>query len=162
MVEFDSEDAGTALERALRLLAVRARSRRELSDRLGRLGYSHNTIDFVELRLVDLGLIDDTEFALERVRHLLSKGVSSRSARFDLQKCGLPPDAIEVAIAEFEAGDSEQERALALAVQRACSCKNLPTDRAFQRVARYLYSKGYGPEVAAEACRAVFGPLEND
>lgn len=146
----------------MKLLAVRARSRRELSDRLGRMGYSHDTIDFVELRLVDLGLIDDTEFALERVRHLLNKGVSSQFARFDLQKCALPTEAIEGAVAQFEAGDSEQERALALAAQRACSCKNLSTDRAFQRVARFLYSRGYGSEVTAEACRAVFGPLEND
>lgn len=162
MSEIDPEDLGKALERAMRLLAVRARSRRELSDRLARMGYSHDTIDLVEQRMVDLGLIDDAEFALERVRHLLSKGVSSRSARFDLQKCGLPADAIEVAIAEFESGDTEQDRARALALQRASSCKNMPTDRAFQRVSRYLYSKGYGSEVAAEACRSVFGPLGND
>lgn len=158
----DAEDSGKALERAMRLLAVRARSRRELVDRLKRMGYSHGTIGSVERRLTDLGLIDDTEFALERVRHLLAKGISTRSARFDLQKCGLPEDAIAVALLEFESGETEQERALAVAQQRASSCRNLPSDQAFQRVARYLYSKGYGSDVAAEACSSVFGPLEND
>lgn len=150
------QDQDKALDRAMKLLSVRARSRRELSDRILRWGYSHSTAEYVECRLTELGLVDDSEFALERVAHLLSGNGSFGLARRDLQRSGISEEAIDCALAEFEQGESEQERAVAIAYKRAASCRHLPDNKAFQRVARYLCSQGYGPDVAFEACRSVF------
>ncbi|MGQ0678725.1 MAG: regulatory protein RecX [Actinomycetota bacterium] len=152
-----TEDVDRAMERAMKMLTFRARSRREVSDRLLSLGFNHGTVGVVDLRLVELGWVNDVEYALERVRHLLAKGTASRAARIDLERLGLDQEAVRQALLELEAGGSESDRAKALAQNRAAGCAGLPADRAFQRVARYLCSKGYAPEVAAQACRSVFG-----
>lgn len=159
----DPGDRAGAMERAARLLAVRARSRRELCDRLLGAGYSPSAVEAVERRLTELGLIDDTEFALQRVRHLFSRGTPAGAARADLRGRGVPDEVIESALAELEPQQGDEHlQALALAQKRAASCSDLPAGKAFARVARYLCSRGYGPEVAAGACRSVFGQPGGD
>lgn len=150
------------MERAMKLLAVRARSRRELSDRLVSMGFAPVAVAKVDVRLAELGLVDDVEFALERVRHLLSRGRSAGAMRLDLASRGVAEEVIDSSIDVLARDGSDRERAVALAQRRAETCAHLPTDKAFGRVARYLCSQGYGPEVAEEACRVVFDRVAGD
>ena len=66
------DERARAREAALRLLAVRARSEGELYDRLRRKGFTDELSAAVVASLVDVGLLDDEEFARawadERVR----------------------------------------------------------------------------------------------
>jgi len=48
-----------AMNRALHFLGYRARSRREVRDRLRRYGYGEETVEGVVGRLEDLGYLDD-------------------------------------------------------------------------------------------------------
>jgi len=90
-----AEQAHKALEAALRLLAVRPRTERELRDRLRRKQFLPEQIDEVVQRLRSLDLIDDTQFARMWVanraavkpkgalglrRELIGKGVDRRVA----------------------------------------------------------------------------------
>src|ERR671916_684513 len=52
-----------AMSRALHSLGYRARSARELNERLSRAGYAGQTVSEVLARLGELGYLDDEEFA---------------------------------------------------------------------------------------------------
>ena len=149
-----------ALERAMKLLAVRSRSRRELADRLLGMGFGPVAVEKVDRRLAALGLVDDTEFALERVRHLLARGRSLRAAHLDLSGHGIGDDVIEFAVAEVDADQPELSRAVAIANARARRSLGETPRKTYARVARYLSAQGFDPETVEEACREVFGDIE--
>jgi regulatory protein len=160
-----TDDLQAALERALKLLAIRARSRRELADRLMGMGFGPLVVDKVDCRLAELGLVNDDEFALQRVHHLLAKGRSAGATRVDLESHGLSDELIESCMEQLGGERSDLSRAIAVARRRLLTCGHLPAEKAFQRVARYLCSQGYDPEVAEEACRHVLpeaGPGDAD
>src|SRR5215210_2355285 len=52
-----------AMDRALNFLGYRARSEKEVRDRLGRYGYGEETVEGVIGRLKELGYLDDEDFA---------------------------------------------------------------------------------------------------
>lgn len=58
-----AESGHKAWEAALRLIEVRPRAEREIRDRLRRKQYEPEQIDEVVIRLRDLGLLDDEQFA---------------------------------------------------------------------------------------------------
>lgn len=146
-----------AFERAVKLLGIRARSRRELSDRLLSMGFGPVTVERVDERLASLGLVDDREYALERVRHLLSRGRSSRAARDDLAARGITEEQIGSSVDELAPEGDDAERAVALARRRAAGIAGLDPATAYRRVARYLGAQGYDAETVQEACWEVFG-----
>src|SRR5437870_3520931 len=63
---------GTAKDRALRLLGVRDRSRRELERRLLQAGFDREDIDQALDTLTAAGLIDDERFAAAVVEHAMT------------------------------------------------------------------------------------------
>jgi regulatory protein len=92
----EADTAIRAREAALSLLSVRARSRRELSDRLRRKGFERALIDATLEQLAEAGWVDDAAFARALVRdrlrlrprgpgrmaqELRHRGVSDRDAR---------------------------------------------------------------------------------
>src|ERR671916_1630331 len=52
-----------AMTRALNFLGYRARSEREVRERLRRYGYGEETVEGVVVRLEELGYLDDEDFA---------------------------------------------------------------------------------------------------
>lgn len=149
-----------AMKRAMRLLAVRSRSCSEIRDRLIRVGYDEAAVDAVELRLLDVGLLDDHAFAAEVVRRGVDTGRSARLTRQDLRRFGVDGDVADESLAEVEEPGADEERALRLAEKKAASCRNLHIDKAVARVVRHLCSKGYGPQVAWDVARRVFRELD--
>jgi regulatory protein len=57
-----------AMTRALNFLGYRARSEKEVRDRLRRYGYGEETVEEVVVRLKELGYLDDEDFARLVVR----------------------------------------------------------------------------------------------
>lgn len=156
------DDVEAAMKRAMRLLAVRARSCHEMRDRLLRAGFDEATAQAVEMRLVDVGLLDDAEFAAQVARRGAETGKSSRLTRRDLQRFGIGAELADDTFAEVDEDMADEERALQLAERKAASCRNLPADKAVARVVRHLLAKGYGPQLAWEVTRKVFDSLEID
>ena len=149
-----------AMKRAMRLLAVRSRSCREIRDRLARAGFDEATVEAVELRLLDVGLLDDTAFAAEVVRRGVDTGRSARLTRQDLRKFGIDAEVADESLVEVDEPGADEERALRLAERKAASCRNIHIDKAVARVVRHLCSKGYGPQVAWDVTRRVFKELD--
>jgi regulatory protein len=139
-------------ERALRLLAVRPRSRRELEIRLLRAGFERGEVEDELIRLEAVGLIDDEAFARELAEHHVSARRSGRRAVVGaLAAKGVSRSVIEEAVAGL--GDDEVERARALATERAPRLAGLPPDKAFGRLSSLLMRRGYDPGTAREAAR---------
>jgi regulatory protein len=139
-------------ERALGLLAVRARSRRELERRLLQAGFEPTEVADVLERLERVGLIDDDAFAAQVVEHAFGvKRSGRRAVASTLAAAGVPRNIIENALSQ--GGEGESERADALAASRAARLRSVEPAKAFSRLTSLLVRRGYSPEMAREAAR---------
>jgi len=148
-------------ERALRLLAVRPRSRRELEIRLLRAGFDRDEVQDELIRLEAVGLIDDEAFARALAEHHVSARRSGRRAVVGaLAAKGVSRSVIEEAVASL--GEDEAERARTLARERAVRLAGLPSDKAFGRLSALLMRRGYDPGTAREAARSALRLVEGE
>jgi regulatory protein len=139
-------------ERALGLLAVRPRSRRELERRLLQAGFEAGEVADVLGRLEAVGLVDDEAFARELATQAFgSRRAGARAVRDALASKGVAP-ATSAAVIE-ELGRDEESRALELARSRAARLGALPPEKAFARLVGLLARRGYAPGVARHAAR---------
>jgi regulatory protein len=136
-------------ERALRLLSVRARSRRELQTRLLAAGFESEEVERILDRLEAAGLVDDADFAAQVVDHAVRSGRSGRRAvRSALLSKGVAPALVADALAQL--GD-ETERAVRLASARVSRLEGLEPSVSFQRLLGFLVRRGYDLDVARTA-----------
>jgi regulatory protein len=144
-------------ERALRLLAVRPRSRRELERRLRQAGFDAEEVGPELARLESVGLIDDEAFARDLAEHELNNRRSgARAVRDRLAAKGVDRETIERTLRLVPAGP-EFERALELAQARARGTTFLPAQKAFARIMGHLMRRGYSASVAREATSKALG-----
>ncbi len=137
-------------DRALRLLAVRQRSRRELETRLLAAGFERAEVGEELDRLESVGLIDDERFALEFAEHAATRRLSGRRAVVSsLGAKGVARDVIERALGEV--GADEEVRAADLARIRAARLMGLPPEVAFRRLFSFLVRRGYASALARRA-----------
>jgi len=140
----------TAHDRALRLLTVRARSRRELRDRLLRAGFDAPEVEDTLEGLEAAGLIDDERLAKAVVEHAVTRRLEGgRSVLTALRSHGLDADLVQDELTEAE--HDQARRAHELAALRAGRVGNLPSEVAFRRLVAFLVRRGYGPGLAREA-----------
>lgn len=139
-------------ERALGLLAVRPRSRRELERRLLGAGFPSDEVGDVLSRLERVGLVDDEAFARQYAEHRFgSRKEGSRAVVSGLRAAGIA-STLAMAVAE-DAPEDEEARAMELATVRAPRLRGLPPPKAFSRLSSLLMRRGYGPEIARAAAR---------
>lgn len=139
-------------DRALRLLAVRPRARRELEVRLRRAGFDPDEVDDELARLEAVGLVDDRAFARELAdHHVTSRRSGRRAVAGALAAKGVSRQVIEETVAGL--GEDEDERALDLARERAPRMAGLPPDKALKRLSALLIRRGYEPPTARDAAR---------
>jgi regulatory protein len=139
-------------ERALGLLAVRPRSRRELERRLRAARFEPGEVQDVLTRLELVGLVDDEAFARQYAEHRFgTRKEGSRAVSNGLRAAGISPSLAE-AVSE-DAPDDEEERAEQLARARASRLTEVEPAKAFNRLTSLLMRRGYGPEIARSAAR---------
>lgn len=139
-------------ERALRLLSVRSRSRRELQTRLLRAGFDAVEVEGELERLESVGLVDDERFAREFAEHALSvRRAGSRGVAMDLAAKGVPRGTIDRTL--DGSGDDDEGRASALASERVARLAGLPPAKAYQRLVGLLVRRGHDPDVARRVAR---------
>lgn len=139
-------------DRALGLLAVRPRSRRELERRLLQARFEPAEVEDVLGRLERVGLIDDAAFARQYAEHRFGvRREGSRAVANGLRAAGIAP-ALAAATAE-DAPDDDEQRAADLARSRASRLVGVSPEKAFSRLSSLLMRRGYGPEVARTAAR---------
>ena len=159
-------DAARALEIAAHFLGTRPRTRWELERRLRRAGAEETVIATALERLAELGYLDDAAFARwwgeQRDRHA-PRG--RRMIESELRQRGVPREVVDAYRDEHAAPvrnledaslpGNEAERARE-ALERHLRGRTLPTEpRALQRIGMYLMRRGFDPETARNAIRAL-------
>jgi len=134
-----------ARERALRLLALRGRSRAELRKKLAERDFSKSVIDRVLENLGALGYLDDEAFAVNRARHLaVNRLYGDRKIAEQLREKGVDPEAARAAIREVREEFPEIE-GIARSAARKLQGRGLESLGKKERLAlaRTLQGKGY-------------------
>ncbi|MCP2316740.1 regulatory protein [Nocardia amikacinitolerans] len=151
-------DGGTveqAKEACLRLLAVRARSRAELAQRLAAKGYTAEVAERALDRLAEVGLIDDAAFAEQWVhsRHTFS-GKGKQALAQELRRKGVAPADAAPAL-EAISSDDEQARAIELVRRKLRTLpRDLDRDKAIRRLVGMLARRGYSQSTAFTVVKA--------
>ncbi len=136
-----------ARNRALRLLAFRDRSFREMCDRLAADGYGRDGAHAVAVSLRETGLIDDARMATVIARTLRdARGYGSVRIRRELSRRGIDDADIEHALS-LSADCSEEDRAAAHAARLAAR------GRSAASIAAALARRGFETGVAYRAAR---------
>jgi regulatory protein len=148
-------------ERALGLLAVRPRARRELQGRLLAAGFERDEVDDVLQRLQGVGLIDDQAFARQVAEYQFgSRRAGRRAVTSALLAKGVAPEIAAAVVAE--ADQDEDRRAEELARARASRMASLEPAKAFSRLTSLLMRRGYSPDVARRAARQALDVVAED
>lgn len=146
-----------AMSRALNALGYRARSAREMRERLRRAGYTGETVDEVLARLEELGYLDDEEFARDLARAEARK-YGPRRIYGDLRRAGIDEEAAREVIEEEFAKRSEPEAAREAARRRYNTMEG--SDAQVRRVYGFLMRRGYSASICAEVAREYRGETE--
>jgi regulatory protein len=147
------EDAAwRARDAALKFLAGRQRSERELRDYLSKGGYESDTIDACLRDLRSIGLLDDVEFARAYIRDRLRFRPTGRSgivAQLKTKGVGTEETANLFEEVAAERGESELE----LARRAVLKVRRGPRDdsaRLRRRAYAFLMRRGFGSDTASQ------------
>ena len=138
--------ADGAERRALRLIAIRPRSRAELARRMSAWGLSEASMGAVLERLAAIGAVDDGVLAAAVVSSRRAHAYGRLRVDADLERLRVDPAAR--AVAETDAGD-EVERA-----RRALEGRGAPDPRdpaGLRRAAGFLHRRGFDADTVAAA-----------
>jgi len=134
-----------AKQKAFRLLAVRARSERELKSKLKEKGFDETVIGAVTERLRELRYLDDESFAEQWARNLgVNRLLGDRRIILSLKEKGIPPPLIEQAITSLRSEVSETDAMRKLIRKKLKSQSIVILDAGEKgRLARNLMAKGF-------------------
>jgi regulatory protein len=138
-----------AMARALNFLGYRARSEKEVRDRLRRFGHGEETVGGVVGRLKELGYLDDEDFA-RLVAREKARRYGPRRVSAELRRSGVDAELAQGAVEEQFAGRSQAEQARYAAARRYNRGGSTAEAR---RVYGFLMRRGYSAEVCAEVAR---------
>jgi regulatory protein len=148
------DDRERELERAMRLayraVGSRERTVAELRTFLERKRVEPAAIDEAVIELTEAGFLDDARYAQRFAddKRELDRWGSERISR-ELHRRGIPPDLIELAVAD-RGREAELETALMVLQQRGAPPRD---DRERNRAWGLLVRRGYEAELAYEAVR---------
>jgi len=145
------ENRHGAKEKAYRLLAVRPRSQKELTDRLKQAGYADNEIDWVIQDLIRLKLINDAEFAVMFAKNrMITKPCGQFLLQQELRLKGINDSEIAFAIREAYSEMSEAEVAKQVAIKNKKKQIRLDEEKAKKRVADFLMRRGFNWDIVKD------------
>ncbi|HNW86002.1 MAG TPA: regulatory protein RecX [Candidatus Limiplasma sp.] len=142
-----------ALNRAVALLAVRARSCREVERKLTDRGYLADTVEMVLYKLEKENLLDDEAFAGEWVKARASRGLGKARLMQELRLKGVADSIAQAALATLEPDEQDGQAVLQAAKLRK-RYAGLPPREAAQKATAALLRRGYSYAEASRALRA--------
>ncbi|MBI4352771.1 MAG: regulatory protein RecX [Candidatus Omnitrophica bacterium] len=158
----DGERSRTMLQaksEALKLLAVRPRSVRELEERLRRKKHAQAVILQVVEELKRQGLLDDEKFAkLYAHSRIYTKPVSKKKIEEDLKRKGVSGDIAQKTLVSF--GEDEKARARELILRRFEKMTGISDEKKKMRLYGFLKRRGFGSEVIFGVLGELFQGVE--
>jgi len=152
------ENVKRAQEYCLRLLALRARSEKELDSRLKAKGISSSAVKEALEFLKGKGFVNDLEFAREWIdSRLRTNPRSAEVLKEELRKKGIEEGLIDKAVSEKADDLDEKALMIKMAKEKIGKEKNSPKKSIKARVFRYLLSKGFESLAAEEVVNSLIG-----
>lgn len=147
-------DCRRALELALWYLSRQAQSEKQIRDKLSRKEFEGEEIDEAIKKLKDLGFVNDQKFAQDFVRQSkLGKPKGKHRLRLELIKKGIDKEII-TEVLETGFSEGEQEELIDSAAKAYLKkIKNLPREKAYQRLMGYLLRRGFDYEKVSKAVK---------
>ena len=144
-----------ALDRAVAFLAGRARSRREMEERLLRSGYRPCTVEMVLYKLEKEGLLDDADFARQWVDARSARRMGRGRIAQELRRKGVSAREAEEALEGLS--DEEQLEGAIVLVEKAMTRTPSGEDprKTAARITAMLARRGYDYDTAREAISRV-------
>lgn len=141
-----------ALQKCFRWLGIRARSEKEIRDKLKKKGFAPSIIEQTTKRVKELGYLDDKEFSRLFIE---TKKLGRAKGKFALQRGlkqkGINSELIEESLQQFYPEDEEAELALRLAEKKVKTYQDLPHEKKYQKLARFLTNRGFNWEITKKA-----------
>lgn len=144
------ETSRKALEKALRLLSYRDRTKSEIQKRLLGDDFPEDIVDDVIGRLLDMGYLDDRQFSRDWVKtRTIAKPMGRTRLAWELRAKGVDAPAVEEAL---EGLDENAEYELALSLAQKKAERSDAGDPSFRtRTASFLRRRGFGWSAIARA-----------
>lgn len=160
-------DAAAALatyDRALNLLAFRARSSAELRRKLVEKGEPPALAEQAVAKLEALGLLNDEDYARQVARGRLLGGASKRRVQQELWRRGVTRDVADEAVADVVDDEEvvEEDSAAAVARRKAASLGKLDPPTRRRRLYAFLARRGYDHAAIRSAMKAALDPGDAD
>jgi regulatory protein len=146
-----------AMEVAGKHLASRARSEREVRDKLRGADFDEDVIEQTVVRLTELGLLDDLAFATAWIEERSARrSLGPRALKAELAAKGI---SREVADQALEAqGRDEEALATEAAERHLRKVARYPLQEQYGRLVQALLRRGFSAEAAGAGARAVLPP----
>ena len=143
------------LQKAYRLLAVRARSERELRTKLKEKKFDGRTVDRVVARLYELAYLDDEAFARQWARHLaVDKLSGNRRIEISLREKGVGGTTCERVLAEIRQDIPEREAVRQVIRKKLKGGKLQRQDgRGKRSLAQHLLGRGFALDLIYDMIR---------
>jgi regulatory protein len=160
----DDPEYEKGLQKAYRLLAVRARSERELRTRLKEKMFDGQVIDRVIARLYELNYLDDEAFARQWARRLaVDKLSGNRRIELSLLEKGVDRTTCEQVLAEIRQDVPERQAIRQIIRKKLRGGKLQRQDgRGKRSLAQYLLGRGFTPGLIYEMIREAEGGYQDD
>ena len=147
-----------ALNRAVRLLAIRPRSRREVERALQLRGCLPDTVEMVIYKLEKEKLLDDAEFASVWAQARSQQGIGRSRIRQELRMKGVDSETAEAALNGLDS-ETEDQQTLEVAEKLFRRYHELTPSDAFRKALPAMQRRGYAYGEAYRALKAVIARL---
>lgn len=139
--------------KALKFLSYRPRSEKEIRDKLLQKKAPQDLIEKIVAKLKEKKFINDEEFAKLWIEsRQRSSPRSLRLVRMELKQKGVTEEQIESGIKNQESGiKTDLEQARRLVEKRLPRYKGLDKQKMYEKLGRYLASKGFGWETIKQS-----------
>ena len=151
-----------AKDAAYYYLSFRARSVKEVRDKLAQMDYAAEIIEQVVADLERQQLLDDRDFARRWVEARLRRANGSRKLAQDLRRKGGGAESVDEVRAEYAAELDSGERAVELLGKQAGRYRGLERDKAKRRMLGFLARRGYDADMARKVVDQVWQELADE
>jgi regulatory protein len=130
---------------ALRLLAKKMRTKKEIIDKLQQKGFDESVVDYTLQELIRIELINDEEFTERYINSsiVLKKPYGKHALGYKLQKLGIQKDMIEQKLPTLLSSENEYELAMNLARKKMVLLSKYNEYKKKQKISSFLAGRGF-------------------
>lgn len=130
---------------ALKYLASRARTCGEMEKHLREKGFEQEEIQEIIERFKEVHYLDDMDYCVRYFEYAFGKGRGTLRAKRELEEKGVSREIIQIAFEEYEAEETEMERAERQAAKIAEGKE--PDRKLMAKIGRRLNTMGYSSDI---------------